>query len=135
MSEQGAHEGARAMVRAAKPLEQVMFLFNQPPGMETPEMRRRAGRVFFAGLTLQVAVFWGTPYLMRYQGPVSRLGFFLVIAVFGTAFLLVPASLFRLIFGVTDANDGNGLVRGFVGFVLFLLSCFASCYVYANLTR
>jgi hypothetical protein len=129
------HAPARGMVRAAKPLERAMFLFNQPPGMETPEMRRKAAQVLGFSVALQVFVFWVTPYLMKYQGPVSQLGFFVMIAVFGAAFLLVPASLFRVIYGVTDKDDGNGIVRGFVAFTLFLLTCFASCYVYANITK
>jgi hypothetical protein len=130
------HAEARAMVSAASPLERVMFLFNQPPGMATPEMRRKAAQVLGVGVALQVFVFWVTPDLMRVEGgPGSKVLMFVVLAVYGTAFLLVPASLFRIIYGVTYPHDGNGIVRGFVAFGLFLLSCFASCSVYGALTK
>lgn len=43
----------------------------------------------------------------------------------------MPASLFRVIYGATDPHDGNG----FVAFTLFLLTCFVSCSLYANLTK
>lgn len=135
MSDEDEHAKARAMVSAAKPLERAMFLFNQPPGMESPEMRKKAGQVFGVSVALQIFVFWVTPYLMKYQGPVSQLGFFVMIAVFGSAFLLVPASLFRVLYGVTNPNDGNGIVRGFVAFTLFLVTCFVSCFLYANLSK
>lgn len=136
MRTEDEHAEARAMVSAARPLERVMFLFNQPPGMATPEMRRMGALALGLGLSLQVLVFWVTPYLMRVDaGPASKVAVFVVLAVYGTAFLLVPASLFRIIYGVTNPYDGNGIVRGFVAFALFLLSCFASCYVYGALTK
>lgn len=126
---------AKRMVAAAAPLERAMFLFNQPPGMETPEMRRKASRVLVVSAVLMAFMFWVTPVLMRVSGPVSKLGFFIVLAAYGSAFLLVPASLFRIIFGVTDPNDGNGIVRGMVGFVLFLVTSIGACLSYGFVSR
>lgn len=122
-------------MQAGKPLARLMFLFEPSPGMTTEEMRRKSRWALLAGVALQVSVFWSTPYFMRQTGGLGQVFMFLFLIFYGLGFLLVPASLFRLMYGVTNPHDGNGIIRGFVAFVLFLLSCFASCYVYANVTK
>lgn len=132
-----SNDNGQKMVAAAQPLERVMFLFNQPPGWSSADMRRKAGVVFAVSVVLVSIVFGITPTLMRMSGPISQMGFFVILMVYGTGFLLLPASLFRIIYGVTDPNDGFGykLVRGFVAFVLFLFTSFASCMIYGQITR
>lgn len=134
MSDEEEGKGA-AMVRAGKPLEHAMFLFNPPTGMDSAQMRRKARWALLVGVVVQIAVFWSTPIFLKTSGGLGQVFFFLFLMFYGLGFLLVPASVFRLMYGVPNPDDGNGIIRGFVAFVLFVLSCFASCYLYANLTR
>jgi hypothetical protein len=136
MTESMTRQDGRRLVAGATPVfERVMFLFN-PPGDMTPEQMRRKSLLALAGSAVLMALVYGlTPAMMRMRGPVSSLGFGFVLMFYGFSFLIVPASLFRLMFGITDKNDGNSIIRGFVAVVLFFVTAIGSCLLYGQINN
>lgn len=124
------------MLMLGSPLATTLFLFTPPAGMTSGEARKRAAIVFAASLGLVALAFIVLGYLTR--NPQLSLGswaFPVVLLIAGSGYLLLPASIFRMLFGIPESDDGfSRFLRGVFGFFLFIVVFIGSLVLYGQLT-
>lgn len=127
-----SEEQAERVMALGGPLKYALFLFDPPAGMTAQDARRKALKVLGVGLGLMVIVYAGTPLLMRLKEGGQTL-MPVILVLFGSAFLLVPAALFRLIFGVvSDDSVSAKMGRWLVAVILFGVTSIGSCLLYGQ---
>jgi drug/metabolite transporter (DMT)-like permease len=130
-----AKQDARLLLVLGSPLQSTLFLFNPPPDMSSTEARRRAAVIAGISAVAVAALFLVTPWLMQqHSGGEAFLP--IIIFGFGVPYLLLPASLFRLAFGVPADDSWSGkFFRGLAAAVLFVVTSVGSCLVAGQLNR
>lgn len=130
-----AKQDARLLLVLGSPLQSTLFLFSPPPEMSSLDARRRAAVIGGLSAVGVAVLFLVTPWLMR-QHSGGSVALPVIIFGFGVPYLLLPASLFRLAFGVpVNQSWAAKFLRGLVAAVLFVVTSVGSCLVAGQLNR
>lgn len=131
-----AKRQARVMLVLGAPLATTLFLFTPPPEMTSSEARKRAGIAFLASLVLVALAFIVLGYLTAHPHlTFGKVGLPVVLLIAGSGYLLLPASLYRMVFGVPEStNAGLKFLRGIFAFGLFFVTFVGSLILYGQIT-
>lgn len=139
MSAQQDKRAAALFMGLGAPLAHTLWMFSPPPNMTDAEMRRRSKWMLLISLVLLLVAFQVMLFLMRNRAPGASKELVATVAIFicGVPYLLIPASIFRLIFGVPTRGSGRFVrfLRGCAALLTFFITFIGSLVVLGFVTR